>query len=222
MGTDWTPERDAELIAHFGLDDPDSLLPEDKIRIAVHDLRAAWLDAEAALTMARARADAAAEERDAARDALRSDERQLCDDLILARRERDEAKRALGEVEGAVAERMKARLDAMAAETGAALARAERAETEVYVARSVLGGTLDPMASERDLLCRTQERDAALARVAELEAVLAEPSEGEALRQATVAHIAFSLPGPPTAQWTRIVRAILADLRKRAGGSDAP
>lgn len=106
-------------------------------------------------------------------------------------------------------------------EAHAARARAESALHAVLAALRA-GVPLPPEVLDHETLA--EERDAAQARAAELEAevarlraLLAEPSEEEAGRLGEIAHSAWWAEG---GGWRSVFGAILADLRARAGGAD--
>jgi hypothetical protein len=69
----------------------------------------------------------------------------------------------------------------------------------------------------KDMTWALGELDHLRAEVAALRAVLAEPSEEELIR---LANVAYGAHIRPLWSWSLVVRAILADLRKRAGVGD--
>lgn len=100
-------------------------------------------------------------------------------------------------------------------------ARVAEAHAEVTAAWEALGGDLTgdlPEAIRQlhgHLAKAREERDAALGRVAAMEAVLAEPTTDEENRLAKLGGAAWARATHPT--WQLVIRAILADLRQRAG-----
>lgn len=109
--------------------------------------------------------------------------------------------------------------EALRAERDAALARLAHVERERDEAIDRRNEATSHRVAELE-----RERDAALARVAALEALLAEPSEEEAERLCDVYDIVYrshDLRDLGTRACERAgVRAILADLRRRAGVGD--